>query len=218
VYLRRRQRELQALVDERTAELEQRSDELRASQRQLEQIAYNDPLTGLPNRRLFETELNRRVAVARREGNPFTLLLIDLDGFKGINDTLGHDAGDALLVTTAMRLTHAVREADRVARLGGDEFAILLEQPGELAAVESIAKRILASLAEPVPFKEHVMKVTASIGSAQCPNQAPDIAALYKCADIALYDAKRGGRNMWCWYGRPPTKQRSAATPPIDAC
>jgi diguanylate cyclase (GGDEF)-like protein len=202
VYLRQRQRELQALVNERTAELEKRSDELRESQRQLELIAYNDPLTGLPNRRLFEDDLKHRVALAVREGTPFTLLLVDLDGFKKINDTLGHDAGDALLVTIALRLKHAVREADRVARLGGDEFAVLLSQTSELASVELVCRRILTSLAEPVAFKDAVMRVTASIGSAQCPSQGLSTDDLYKAADTALYDAKRSGRNIWSWYGQ----------------
>jgi diguanylate cyclase (GGDEF)-like protein len=202
VYLRQRQRELQALVNERTAELEKRSDELRESQRQLELIAYNDPLTGLPNRRLFEDDLKHRVALAVREGTPFSLLLVDLDGFKKINDTLGHDAGDALLVTIALRLKHAVREADRVARLGGDEFAVLLSQTSELASVELVCRRILTSLAEPVAFKDVVMRVTASIGSAQCPSQGLSTDDLYKAADTALYDAKRSGRNIWSWYGQ----------------
>jgi diguanylate cyclase (GGDEF)-like protein len=210
VYLRQRQRELQALVNERTAELEKRSDELRESQRQLELIAYNDPLTGLPNRRLFEDDLKHRVALALRDGTPFSLLLVDLDGFKKINDTLGHDAGDALLVTIALRLKHTVREADRVARLGGDEFAVLLSQTSELSSVELVCRRILTSLAEPVTFKDAVMRVTASIGSAQCPNQGSSTDGLYKAADTALYDAKRSGRNMWSWYGQTVKPRASA--------
>ena len=201
MYLRQRQRELQALVNERTAELEKRSDELRESQRQLELIAYNDPLTGLPNRRLFEEDLKNRVALALRDGAPFTLLLVDLDGFKQINDTLGHDAGDALLVTIALRLKHAVREADRVARLGGDEFAVILSQTSELTSVELVCRRILTTIAEPVVFKDAMMRVTGSIGSAQCPNQGSSTNGLYKAADTALYDAKRNGRNKWSWYG-----------------
>ena len=211
VYLRQRQRELQALVNERTAELEKRSDELRESQRQLELIAYNDPLTGLPNRRLFDDDLKHRVALALRESAPFTLLLVDLDGFKKINDTLGHDAGDALLVTIALRLKHAVREADRVARLGGDEFAVILSQTSELASVELVCRRILTSLGEPVVFKDAIMRVTGSIGSAQCPNQGATTDGLYKAADTALYDAKRSGRNMWSWYGQTVKPRVSAS-------
>jgi diguanylate cyclase (GGDEF)-like protein len=211
VYLRQRQRELQALVNERTAELEKRSDELRESQRQLELIAYNDPLTGLPNRRLFEDDLKHRVALVLRDGTPFTLLLVDLDGFKKINDTHGHDAGDALLVTIALRLKHAVREADRVARLGGDEFAIILSQTSELASVERVCRRILTNLGEPIVFKDAIMRVTGSIGSAQCPSQGATTDGLYKAADTALYDAKRNGRNMWSWYGQPVKARVSAS-------
>jgi diguanylate cyclase (GGDEF)-like protein len=201
LYLRQRQRELQALVNERTAELEKRSDQLRESQQRLEQIAYNDPLTGLPNRRLFENELEHCVALAERDGPAFTLLLVDLDGFKKINDTLGHDAGDALLVEISLRLQHIVRESDRIARLGGDEFAVILSQTSELASVELVCKRILASIAEPVVFKDRIVRVTGSIGSAHCPNQGFTMDELYKAADTALYDAKRSGRNMWSWYG-----------------
>jgi diguanylate cyclase (GGDEF)-like protein len=189
---------------------------LRESQRQLELIAYNDPLTGLPNRRLFDDDLKHRVASALRDGTPFTLLLVDLDGFKKINDTLGHDAGDALLVTIALRLKHAVREADRVARLGGDEFAVFLSQTSELAAVELVCRRILASLAEPIVFKDAIMRVTGSIGSAHCPDQGSTTDGLYKAADTALYDAKRSGRNMWSWYGHS-IKPRTGAAAAISA-
>ena len=200
-FLYRRQRELQNLVAERTAELEQRSLQLRESQRQLEQIAYVDPLTGLANRRLFEDEIRQRIAVITTTGGCFTLLLIDLDGFKKINDTLGHDAGDALLKVTAQRLVAAVRETDHVARLGGDEFAVVLAQTCELLSVEIVCRRILKSIMEPVEFRDTTMRVSASIGSARCPSQgtAPD--SLYKSADLALYEAKASGRNTWrlCW-------------------
>jgi len=201
-YLRRRQLELQGLVAARTAELERRSEELRQSKAQLELLAYADPLTGLPNRRLFNDNLRHLVALASRDGGAFTLLLIDLDGFKAINDTLGHDAGDALLVATAARLNHAVRESDRVARTGGDEFAVLLMQAVEHDLVHTVCGRILAGLAEPLLFKGSTLRVSASIGAAQCPSQgsAPD--ALYKAADLALYTAKRAGRNTWRWHGQ----------------
>lgn len=224
LYLRRRQRELQGLVAERTAELERRSAELRESQRHLEEIAYADPLTGLPNRRLFNDDLRHRVALAVRDGGPFTLLLIDLDDFKSINDTLGHDAGDAMLMETATRLTRAVREADRVARMGGDEFAVLLTQTCEREAVDLICGRIVESLSEPVLFKGTAMRVSASIGAALCPSQgtAPD--ALYKAADVALYEAKRDGRNTWRWCGGQITSARpgerfkpAASSPPPHA-
>ena len=202
VYLRRRQHELEALVTERTAELESRGRELRDSQLQLEKMAYNDPLTGLANRRYFENDLRHYLAMSQRDGSGFTLLLIDLDGFKKINDRLGHDAGDALLVETALRLTQAVRTTDRVARLGGDEFAVILTQTCELGGVEIICRRIMTSLSAPMVFKGAPMQVSASIGSAQGPKQGSASDVLYKAADVALYDAKRRGRNAWCWCGQ----------------
>ena len=224
VFLRRRQRELKTLIAERTAELEQRGEELRESQRQLQHIAYSDPLTDLPNRRHFDDELRRRVELALRRGGVFTLLLIDLDGFKLINDTLGHDAGDAMLVATAVRMNHAVRAADFVARLGGDEFAVILTQTGELEVIEAICRRIVTNLAEPVAFKESTMQVTASMGSALCPSQGATADELYKAADVALYDAKNSGRNTWRWHGSSTTTQLNralaaanvSAEPPID--
>jgi diguanylate cyclase (GGDEF)-like protein len=207
-YLRRRQRELQSLVTERTAELEQRSQQLRESQLQLERIAYVDPLTGLSNRRLFEKELRHGIAMVTRGGGCLTLLLLDLDGFKKINDQLGHDAGDALLVETALRLTHSVRETDHVARLGGDEFAIVLTGACELATVEVICRRILTSIAAPVSYKDATLQISASIGSVQCPSQGTETELLYKSADVALYEAKRSGRNTWRWSGQTAVEQR----------
>jgi diguanylate cyclase (GGDEF)-like protein len=192
-YLRRNQTKLQGLVAEQTAEL-------RTIQRQLEQLAYADPLTSLPNRRLFNDELQSRVALAVRLGNPFALLLIDLDRFKEVNDTIGHDAGDALLVEMAQRLSTAVRDADRVARLGGDEFAVLLANVSGHDSVEIVCQRIVDSLALPVQFKAHTLQVSASIGVALCPGHETTANNLYKAADVALYAAKRSGRNTWRWY------------------
>jgi diguanylate cyclase (GGDEF)-like protein len=188
-YLRRRQRELQAMVDVRTAEL-------RSIQAQLETLAYGDPLTGLANRRLFSDELRHLVAQSERGGAAFTLLLIDLDHFKQINDTLGHDAGDALLVAAAERLRVAVREADRPFRLGGDEFAVLLSQQQESESLAPVCARILAHLAAPLVHGEAVIEISASIGAAVY-RQGDNHEQLYKRADVALYHAKAAGRNTW---------------------
>jgi diguanylate cyclase (GGDEF)-like protein len=187
--LRRRQRELEAVVASRTAEL-------RATQLQLETMAYNDALTDLPNRRRFNDELMRLAALARRGSAPFALLLIDLDRFKHINDTLGHDAGDALLVAAAERLRAAVRETDCVARLGGDEFAILL-MPASAAIVADVARRIVESMRAPITFGLHTMHVSASIGAVLATTRTVDTATLYKEADMALYQAKEAGRDGW---------------------
>jgi len=185
--LRRRQRELEAVVATRTAEL-------RATQLQLETMAYNDALTDLPNRRRFNDELSRLTALGRRNGEPFALLLIDLDRFKHINDTLGHDAGDALLVAAAERLRAAVRQTDCVARLGGDEFAVLLT-PASDAIVGDVAQRIVDSMRAPVTFGPHAMHISASIGAAVAWRDGVD--TLYKKADTALYRAKEAGRDTW---------------------
>lgn len=194
--LRHRQRELVAMVDARTVEL-------RATQSQLEQLAYGDPLTGLANRRLFNDELRHLVAQAARGGPGFTLLLIDLDRFKQINDTLGHDAGDALLVATAARLRAAVRETDRPFRLGGDEFAVLLGQTTERATIEPVCQRILENMAQPLPHGAATMRVSASVGAAVHDGgdgrdgHGGTHEELYKRADVALYQAKAAGRNTW---------------------
>jgi len=202
-FLRRHQRELQQLVAIRTAELELRGEELRRSQHELEQIAYLDPLTGLANRRRFDEHLRQTLARALRGIGCATLLLIDLDLFKEINDTLGHDAGDALLVEVARRLTASVREADCVARLGGDEFAVLLAQSDETADVDAICGRILLALAQPFVDAGRTLRTSASLGVARCPGHATTADALYKLADTALYDAKRAGRNTWRVHGAP---------------
>jgi diguanylate cyclase (GGDEF)-like protein len=191
--LRRRQRELEAVVASRTAEL-------RATQLQLETMAYNDALTDLPNRRRFNDELQRLAALSRRGGAPFALLLIDLDRFKHINDTLGHDAGDALLVAAAERLRAAVRQTDFVARLGGDEFAVLLT-PASDVIVGDVAQRVVDSMRVPIAFGAHAMHVSASIGAAVAWQDGDDTEALYKKADTALYGAKEAGRDKWCRFG-----------------
>jgi GGDEF domain-containing protein len=124
-----------------------RTAELRESHRQLEEIAYYDSLTSLPNRRMFTEQFRSRLALSHRHGAPFALLLIDLDNFKEINDAFGHDAGDAVLVECASLLRSAVRESDCIARLGGDEFAILLTRPIDPSGIEAACKRILDSFA-----------------------------------------------------------------------
>jgi diguanylate cyclase (GGDEF)-like protein len=192
-WYRRRQAELESMVEQRTTEL-------RASQAMLEQLAYADALTGLPNRRLFNDELRRMRAQAARDNTPCTLLLIDLDHFKQVNDTLGHDAGDALLVEVARRLRLCVRETDRVARLGGDEFAVLLCNTDGKHDVDQVAQRIVDSVAEPIAFGTHLMRVGASIGAAAFNGALANDDALYKQADLALYRAKSAGRNTWVWY------------------
>jgi diguanylate cyclase (GGDEF)-like protein len=197
--LRRRQRELEQLVAERTAELEE-------SNRQIEQIAYHDALTGLPNRRLFTEDLRKLVAPCNASHDRFALLLIDLDRFKQVNDTLGHDAGDALLVEAAARMRAALRASDRLARLGGDEFAILITDLGgtpasDAEAVDAVCARLVDVFARTIAFKSAEMRTSASIGVTLCAAGGNNPDELYKEADLALYEAKRSGRDTWRWHG-----------------
>jgi diguanylate cyclase (GGDEF)-like protein len=191
-YLRRRQRELEQQVAHQTAELRKR-------EHQLEQMAYCDSLTGLPNRRAFLEQFDHQAALVQRQGGTFALLLIDLDRFKNINDSLGHDAGDALLIESARRLQAAVRKSDYVYRLGGDEFAILLIDPGDAASIEMCGHKIVECFVAPVPFQTTEMLTSPSVGIARFPADGESLDALYKVADAALYEAKRSGRNTWRW-------------------
>src|SRR5438309_9670434 len=155
------------------------------------------PLTGLPSRRLLEERFAFCGAAARRRGDRFALLLIDLDRFKEINDNLGHDAGDALLVEAGCRLTTTVRECDVVARMGGDEFVILLPETGDRTSVESVCTRILAVLTEFMLLNGRVMRTAARIGVALFPDHGAPWQPIYKSQDSALFGAKRGGATHW---------------------
>lgn len=190
--LERQKRGLEQQVADRTAELV-------TSHRQLEEIAYYDALTNTPNRRLFVKEFRKRLAHASHS-DPFTLLLIDLDFFKGVNDRFGHDAGDAVLVAIASRLKAEVRQTDCVARLGGDEFAVLLFAPIDISSIEAICTRILTSVAIPIRYKHMKLQVGCSIGIARYPEDGKTQEGLYKSADTALYEAKQTSRNAYCWH------------------
>jgi len=173
---------------------------LRESQRQLEQIAYEDTLTALPNRRMFTEEFRELIMLARLQNLRFALLLIDLDRFKQINDSRGHDAGDALLIEAAIRLQAAVRKSDCVARLGGDEFGVLVSQNPAAADIEHICHRIIEGFVRAVPVNGAEVTSSASIGVAVFPDHGATLDSLYKSADVALYEAKRAGGNKWHWY------------------
>jgi len=170
---------------------------LRTAQDELEHFAYFDALTSLANRRMFTEHLRRLITLSGRYGTRFALLLIDLDRFKDINDTLGHDAGDALLVEVSARLRRAVRADDQVARLGGDEFAIILYDADNADEIKRVCIRIANSFANEVRFDGKRMTVSTSVGVAVFPENGDQEDSLYKSADVALYEAKRSGRNTW---------------------
>ncbi len=168
--------------------------QIKDSQRKAEFLAAHDALTGLPNRNLFHDRLRHALAQARRNNSRLALMFIDLDNFKTINDTLGHDVGDELLKQVATRLRDAIRDVDTVARLGGDEFtAIISECTAELA--NQVAARIIDDLAAAYTIREHSLYISASIGIAFYPEDGVDSAELIKAADAAMYRAKEQGRN-----------------------
>ncbi len=163
---------------------------LRAQARENEHLALHDPLTGLPNRRLLSDRLERAIAIANRRNEPVALLILDVDRFKEINDTLGHNRGDTLLVEIAARLCKVVRDADTVARLGGDEFAILAPTIASLLDADRLARRIHAVFDEPFMIDELALHVDCSVGLAVLPHHASDVTELFQRADIAMYGAK----------------------------
>lgn len=166
----------------------------RASAAHLKWTSEHDALTGLPNRRAFEAQLQAATIRAMQRGRNLGLLLLDLDHFKHVNDTMGHQAGDHLLTVFARRLQESVRESDFVARLGGDEFAIVFETSNEAIDLKAAGKSILARLQEPVRFEGRVISAGASMGGALFPADADNAHELFKNADIALYALKQSGR------------------------
>jgi diguanylate cyclase (GGDEF)-like protein len=159
--------------------------------RELEHLALHDALTGLPNRRLFSDRLERALSMAKRQLEPLALMVVDLDRFKEVNDTLGHEAGDQLLRAIVPRLESAVRDSDTVARLGGDEFGILLPRVTERDAVATVAERLRSSLEHPLSIEGTVLTIEASIGTALFPDHGQDPQTLMQAADLAMYSAKK---------------------------
>lgn len=162
--------------------------------------ADHDALTGLPNRNLFDDRLRTATVKARRHGDRFALMLVDLDRFKSVNDRLGHLAGDALLVEVGQRLQACVRASDTVARLGGDEFAVVLEEVNGPDAVREVAARICADMARPFELAEGQAQIGASVGVVLGPDDAANATELMRRADAALYAVKKGTRGAFRFY------------------
>jgi diguanylate cyclase (GGDEF)-like protein len=166
----------------------------------VEYLAYHDGLTALPNRSLFNKLLSQSVSQAQRHQRQLAVAFIDLDRFKQINDTLGHEAGDELLKEVASRLRACLRESDIVARLGGDEFVVLLPDLGEEKYAATVAQKIITAIAKPFVLRGQDFRVTASIGVSTYPTDGPDAQTLTKNADIAMYQAKEDGKNKFQFY------------------
>jgi diguanylate cyclase (GGDEF)-like protein len=166
-----------------------------SAERRARYLALHDLVTDLPNRELLRRRLDQALAGRRRRGGMVAVLLLDLDRFKTVNDTLGHAAGDQLIRQCARRLEACLRETDTVARLGGDEFAIVQVDVGEADQVQTLCERLLAALARPFDLDGHEVVITASIGLALAPRDGEEPGALLRQADVALYRAKDAGRN-----------------------
>jgi len=176
--------------------------EKRKSEEIIWKQANFDFLTGLPNRNMFHERLAREIKHSKRDKLTFALLLIDLDHFKEINDTLGHDIGDILLVEASRRISSSVRDTDTVARLGGDEFTIIMSDIEELSSIERVAQSIVDNLAEPFRLKDESVYVSASIGITLFPDDSSQIDVLVKNADQAMYESKNLGRNRYQYFTR----------------
>lgn len=174
---------------------------LKQSNEQILKLAQHDTLTALPNRILFYDRLNQAMTRASRDKGSFAVLFIDLDDFKTVNDTLGHNAGDALLREAAKRITACVRKSDTVARMGGDEFTVIISNVRTPASVERVAKKIVANLANEFDLDGKTCSVSASIGIAFYPDNGETAAQLVKVADDAMYTAKYSGKNCYRFGG-----------------
>ncbi|GFO58202.1 hypothetical protein GMST_05270 [Geomonas silvestris] len=187
--------------DDMAASLDQRIRQISRAESEKHRLAFYDPLTELPNRRLLRDRLQIAMVRSRRQNTGFALAYLDIDNFKHINDSLGHQAGDQLLKIVAARYLAALREDDFVCRLGGDEFAVILHDIQQESAASSVIQKLLEASSAPMEIEGRELLITASIGVAFYPKDAEDTATLEKDADIALYHAKDEGKNtfrMFC--------------------
>ncbi|MBF0620472.1 MAG: EAL domain-containing protein [Magnetococcales bacterium] len=179
----------------------------KSTEEKLEQLAFYDPLTKLPNRALFRDRLEHEIELANRNKNTVGLFFIDLDRFKYVNDTLGHDSGDRLLIRVAERTQQKLRHSDTVSRLGGDEFTVILPHSGNVDEIGSIAMGIIKALQRPFDIDGHEVFIGASIGISLFPDDGTNFETMTKNADLAMYQAKEAGRGTYRFY----TKEMNAS-------
>ncbi len=193
---------LEHKVMRRTEDLEVEIFKKNKVQTKLEEMAYTDYLTKLPNREAFYEKLSDVMKVTSDEYFNFAVFFIDLDGFKGINDSLGHDVGDKLLMRTAELISHIVRKNDFVARLGGDEFVILLDKIKTKDTAEKIVEKLISLFQKPLYLDEHLVNVTLSIGILIKPESSSDISSILSMADKAMYEVKKNGKNSYMFFNQ----------------
>jgi len=194
-----------------------RADEKTKADQRIEYLASHDSLTGLPNREMFNQLLHLEIENAKRHQRQFAVLFIDLDRFKIINDSLGHEAGDILLVEVANRLRRNLRASDIVARLGGDEFVVIVEHTAKRVEIEAIARKLLSAISEPVQLSGHECHTSISIGIGMFPADGSDVHTLTKSADMAMYLAKEDGKNDFRFFTRE-VKMQSIERLTLETC
>ena len=202
---------LETLVRDRTRELEQEIAERRQAEAIITHMANHDSLTGLPIRPLFMDRLSQALATARRSGRDVAVLFVDLDGFKSVNDSFGHEAGDRLLKEAARRLLASVRETDTVARHGGDEFTVVLTDVADSNAVTTVARKMIEALAQPFKLQNDEARIGASVGIALSSANGDNPEVLLERADAAMYVAKEDGKNTYA-YAVPGAAGKRSAT------
>lgn len=168
-------------------------NEMRQAEVALQHLATHDTLTDLPNRFLMADRLNQLLSRAKRYGSAFAVLFMDIDGFKEVNDSHGHEFGDVVLRAVAQRLTQSVRQSDTVARIGGDEFVVILETAQGAQAADTVAQHVQHALRRPISLGKHRVRVTVSIGISWYPQHGEDVDTLLRAADSAMYRAKKEG-------------------------
>lgn len=195
--LQRSEKELEQLIEERTSELAEANERLLKSEETQRQLANHDPLTGLANRIYLQHKLELVIARAKRESSTFAMLVVDLDGFKPVNDDYGHSVGDKVLIGVARRFLECVRVTDIVARVGGDEFVLIIEDLRTLEYAQQVSEKIIALLNTPFEIDGQSIKVGASSGIALWPSDSRDIEKLFHLADQAMYQAKQSGQGRY---------------------
>ncbi|MCD6259725.1 MAG: EAL domain-containing protein [Helicobacteraceae bacterium] len=189
-------------INDLAQNLKQREKQLNTSRKKLEHLSSHDTLTHLPNRRLFISRVDEAIKRAQRHNKKAAVIFIDLDNFKQVNDSLGHDIGDELLISIAKRLSHQLRDTDTVARIGGDEFNLLIEDIQNYEDVEAICMKLMDEFHTPFECNDHQIHTTISMGIALFPEDGKDSTTLIKNADLAMYQAKDSGRNQFRFYSQ----------------
>lgn len=208
---------ISASVNRLAIAVQQREDSLKQAQHEQAFLSNHDSLTGLPNRRFFAARLDHALSVARRTKGLLAVMFLDLDQFKLVNDTLGHDVGDVLLTEVSARLSAHVRHSDTLARIGGDEFNVLMEGVSDLREVEAAACQLIELFREPFECDGRFVSSTVSVGVAMYPSDGTDSVTLHKNADLAMYRAKSNGRNAYSFFSEELSREAQARAETITA-